>query len=394
MLFMVLSYMFVMPVHAENTFYRGIDVSGYQGKINFEEVKNFGIDIVYMKASEGTGYVDSHFNENYEGAKQNGLKVGFYHYLDARTIEDAIEEARFFVSVISDKTPDCRLAIDFESFGSLSKEEINAISLSFMKEVERLTNKEMVVYSDAYNAKEIFSGEILNYPLWVAQYDVSYPSYDLNWNSWIGWQYADNGEVLGINTYVDMDKFTKDIFLNEISNIPLPDGINKPKAGGTKEIIIQYGDTLSYLANKYNTTVQRLVELNNIQNPNLIYAGNTLLVPSGETIEDTDKNSTSGQNIYIVKAGDTLDLIASMYGTTAISIAIENNISNINLIYPGQRLIIPTTRYDLNHTLYKIKWGDTLWSISRRYNVPIAKIVMLNRIKNPNLIYVGSIIRL
>ena len=322
------------------------------------------------------------------------LKVGFYHYLDARTIEDAIEEARFFVSVISDKTPDCRLAIDFESFGSLSKEEINAISLSFMKEVERLTNKEMVVYSDAYNAKEIFSGEILNYPLWVAQYDVSYPSYDLNWNSWIGWQYADNGEVLGINTYVDMDKFTKDIFLNEISNIPLPDGINKPKAGGTKEIIIQYGDTLSYLANKYNTTVQRLVELNNIQNPNLIYAGNTLLVPSGETIEDTDKNSTSGQNIYIVKAGDTLDLIASMYGTTAISIAIENNISNINLIYPGQRLIIPTTRYDLNHTLYKIKWGDTLWSISRRYNVPIAKIVMLNRIKNPNLIYVGSIIRL
>ena len=54
MLFMVLSYMFVMPVHAENTFYRGIDVSGYQGKINFEEVKNFGIDIVYMKASEGT----------------------------------------------------------------------------------------------------------------------------------------------------------------------------------------------------------------------------------------------------------------------------------------------------------------------------------------------------
>lgn len=242
--------------------------------------------------------------------------------------------------------------------------------------------------------KKYFLGEILDYPLWVAQYDVSYPSNDLNWNSWIGWQYADNGEVLGINTCVDMDKFTKDILLNTTSSILLPDGINKPMAGGTRQIIIQYGDTLSYLARKYNTTVQRLVELNNIQNPNLIYAGSSLIVPSGETVEDTDNNSTSGQTIYIVKKGDTLDKIAASFETNAISIAIENNISNINLIYIGQRLIIPTNRNDLNHTLYKIRWGDTLWSISRRYGIPIAQIVRLNRIKNPNLIYAGSIIRL
>lgn len=174
----------------------------------------------------------------------------------------------------------------------------------------------------------------------------------------------------------------------------MPENTNKPLAGGTTTIIIQRGDTLSKLAIEYNTTVAKLVELNNIANPNLIYAGASLIVPSGETIQDSDGNSTSGQTIYIVQRGDTLNQIAANFGTTAIAIAKENNIRNINLIYVGQRLIIPTNRYDLNHTLYKIQYGDTLWSISRRYGVSIATIVRLNRIKNPNLIYAGQTIRI
>ena len=210
-----------------------------------------------------------------------------------------------------------------------------------------------------------------------------------------GWQYTDIGEIAGISGYVDRDKFTEGIFLsNQTEEIPLPDNTNKPSAGGTTTIIIQRGDTLSRLAIEYNTTIARLVELNNIANPNLIYAGASLIVPSGETIQDNDGNSTSGQTIYIVQRGDTLNQIAANFGTTAIAIAKENNIRNINLIYVGQRLIIPTHRYDLNHTLYKIQYGDTLWSISRRYGVSIATIVRLNRIKNPNLIYAGQTLRI
>lgn len=209
-----------------------------------------------------------------------------------------------------------------------------------------------------------------------------------------GWQYTDAGEIPGISGYVDRDQFTSEIFLSTTSEIPLPENTNQPAAGGTTNIIIQRGDTLTELAIKYNTTVARLVELNNIANPNLIYAGETLIVPSGEDIPETEKTSTSGQTIYIVQKGDTLDQIASSFGTTARAIAIENNIQNINIIYVGQRLIIPTNRYDLNHTLYKIRWGDTLWSISRRYGVSIATIVRLNRIQNPNRIYAGQTIRI
>lgn len=391
-------YILIAPVYAfgpsSSNIYDGIDVSGWQGNIDYSEVASSGIEIVYMKASEGTSFVDPYFNQNYTNAKANGLKVGFYHYLTASSNSEAVAEANFFVSTISGMTPDCRLAMDFESFGNLSAEEINEIGLTFMQTVENLSGKEMVIYSDTSNASNIFGGGLTNYPLWVAQYEVEEPTPNGNWDSWVGWQYTDAGEISGINGYVDRDRFTDGILLNENSEVPLPDNTNKPSAGGTTTITIQRGQTLSGIALEYNTTVQILVELNNIANPNLIYAGSTLIVPSGETPIDTDGNSTSGQTIYVVQRGDTLNKIATEFGTTARAIAVENNIRNINLIYVGQRLIIPTNRYDLNHTLYKIQWGDTLWSISRRYGVPIATIVRLNRIQNPNLIYAGSTIRI
>ena len=391
-------YILIAPVYAfgpsSSNIYDGIDVSGWQGNIDYSEVASSGIEIVYMKASEGTSFVDPYFDQNYTNAKANGLKVGFYHYLTARSNSEAVAEANFFVSTISGMSPDCRLAMDFESFGNLSAEEINEIGLTFMQTVESLSGKEMVIYSDTSNASNIFGGGLTNYPLWVAQYEVEEPTPNGNWDSWVGWQYTDAGEISGINGYVDRDRFTDGILLNENSEVPLPDNTNKPSAGGTTTITIQRGQTLSGIALEYNTTVQILVELNNIANPNLIYAGSTLILPSGETPIDTDGNSTSGQTIYVVQRGDTLNKIATEFGTTARSIAVENNIRNINLIYVGQRLIIPTNRYDLNHTLYKIQWGDTLWSISRRYGVPIATIVRLNRIQNPNLIYAGSTIRI
>ena len=391
-------YILIQPSYAfspsDSQLYEGIDVSGWQGNIDYSQVKNSGIEIVYMKSSEGNNFVDPYFNQNYSNAKSNGLKVGFYHYLTARTVEQAVNEATFFVATVSNKIPDCRLAMDFESFGNLSVEQINQIGLTFMQTVERLSGKKVVIYSDTSNASSIFGGELTKYPLWVAQYEVNEPTPNGNWDTWVGWQYTDRGEILGINTYVDRDKFTKEILLNESSEIPIPENTNPPSAGETTTIIIQRGDTLSGLAIKYNTTVARLVELNNIQNPNLIYAGNTLIVPSGETSSDSDGNSTSGEQIYIVRYGDTLSKIANMYNTTVRTLAIANNIQNVNLIYVGQRIVIPTNRYDMSHTLYKIQWGDTLWGISRRYGVSIATIVRLNRIQNPNLIYAGQTIRI
>jgi GH25 family lysozyme M1 (1,4-beta-N-acetylmuramidase) len=99
--------------------YQGIDVSDWQGYIDYQEVRNNGIEIVYIKSSQGSNYKDPYFDINYENAKANGLKVGFYHFLTATNTEEAEQEASFFASVISGKSPDCKLVMDYETFGGI-----------------------------------------------------------------------------------------------------------------------------------------------------------------------------------------------------------------------------------------------------------------------------------
>ena len=374
--------------------YDGIDVSAWQGNIDFNQVKNSGISIVYIKASEGFYSIDPYFEQNYLASKNAGLKVGFYHYVTARSVEDAIKQANFFASNISGKISDCKLAMDFESFGNLDKNSINEIALAFISTVENLSKKDAIVYSNAYTATNIFDFRLSKYPLWVAQYEVSSPTVYNNWNYWEGWQYTDEGEVPGISVYVDKNKFTPDIFLDNPSDPIVPDNGNNTNS--FKTITIVYGDTLSELAIKYNTTVSKLVELNNIKNPNLIYAGDSLIVPleNSNSSNGTNNNGNICTTTYVVQKGDTLSQIALNFGTTVTEIASLNNIKNINLIYTGQILYIPTESCDMSHTLYVVKPGDTLWGISRRFGVSISKIVMLNRILNPNLIYPGNVLRI
>ena len=289
------------------------------------------------------------------------------------------------------KNPDCKLAMDFESFGSLNNEEINQIAIAFLQRLQEVTGKEVIVYSDEYNANNTFNISVAYYALWVAQYEVEDPTVDNNWEFWEGWQYTDQGEVSGISTYVDRDKFTSNIFLSDISEVPtIPD---TPEENETyQSIIIPRGATLSELAIEYNTTIARLVELNNISNPNLIYAGETLVIP----IASQESNANGVKTIpYIVQSGDTLSKIAREFDTTVEILASINNISNVNLIFTGELLYVPTSNAnDLSHTLYVVKRGDTLWGISRRFGVSISKIVMLNRISNPNLIFPGNVLRI
>ena len=86
---------------SSETQYQGIDVSDWQGYIDYSRVKASGIDIVYIKTSQGSTIKDPYFDINYENAKANGLKVGFYHFLTATTTAEAEQQAQFFASVIS-----------------------------------------------------------------------------------------------------------------------------------------------------------------------------------------------------------------------------------------------------------------------------------------------------
>ena len=378
---------------SSDNIYNGIDVSEYQENINFNLVKQSGIDIVYIRSSEGTNFIDPYFRRNYDEAKAVGLKVGFYHYVTARNITQAINEADFFASVIEGTSPDCLLAMDFEYFGGLSNEEVNAISRAFLERLEQVTNKRAIIYSDAYNAGNVFNSSLSSYPLWIAQYGVEEPELYVNWENWTGFQYSDTGRINGIIPYVDLDKFTEDVLLDDNTSI-INSGNNIKPQNNISEITITvtYGETLSQIAYRYATTVSSIASLNNIANPNLIYVGQKLII---RTTENND-NFNNQVEYYRVKENDTLSQIANKYNVTVESIAQENNISNPNLIYIGQILRIEVLRYDVHETgstIYLVRPNDTLSQIALDYNTSVSELVRLNDIKNPNLIYVGEKLR-
>lgn len=99
------------------------------------------------------------------------------------------------------------------------------------------------------------------------------------------------------------------------------------------EYIVKSGDTLSEIAQKYNTTYQKIAQDNNIENPNLIYPNQKLKIY-------TNVSQGTNETIYIVKSGDTLSEIAQKFNTTYQKIAKDNNIANPNLIFPNQKLVI------------------------------------------------------
>lgn len=333
----ILTILLFLPTSTYAAIHQGIDVSNWQGSINYSEVKNSGIEIVYIKASQGNSIIDSHFRTNYNNAKANGLKTGLYHFLTARSIAEAEQQAEFFSSVISGTSPDCKLAMDFEVFGNLTKDEINNISFAFLRKVQELTGKEVVIYSDASNAQNTFNSELANaYPLWVAQYGVTSPNTG-NWSTYEGFQYSDNGIVPGISGYTDMDSFTDSIFLTSTENIATPENTSNQISSYT----VQAGNTLSQIALQFNTTVTEIAGLNGIRNPNLIYVGEILKIDTTNDLATitSDKHETN-HIIYTIKPGDTLTSIAQKYNVTIQSIINLNNIINPNLIYAGTRLRI------------------------------------------------------
>mgnify|MGYP001851293534 FL=1 len=408
----ILVIVFVFSININNTYaiepasnlsYQGIDVSNWQGYINYEEVRNSGIEVVYIKASQGTNIKDAYFDINYENAKANGLKVGFYHFLTATNTEQAEQEANFFVSVISGKTPDCKLVLDYETFGGVGREEINNIARAFMQRVEELTNKEVIIYSDLSNAQSTFDRNLAeDYQLWIAYYGDynNLINVETSWAEYIGVQYTDRGIVSGISGNVDRDLYTEEIFLDETSEIPNNMGNSQSFNTESVEYEVQSGDTLSGIASRYGTTVQELVDINNIQNPDLIYPGEKLRILTNSTTQGNEERGT-GSIIYTVKRGNTLSQIARAYNVSVEHIVELNDIEDPNLIYPGEKLRITesdvTDLEPVDNSIdvyYVVKDGDTLYGIARRFGITLNEILEYNDISNPNLIYPGQTIRI
>lgn len=154
-----------------------------------------------------------------------------------------------------------------------------------------------------------------------------------------------------------------------------------PSTNNSGTYTVQAGDTLTAIANKYGTTVDSLVALNNIADKNKIYVGQVLKI-SGTT----SNNSIT----YTVQAGDTLSGIASRFGTTYQELARINNISNPNLIYVGQVIKIN----EVSSNTYTVQKGDTLSEIAQKYNTTVSELAQKNGIADINKIYIGQVLQM
>jgi glucan-binding YG repeat protein/GH25 family lysozyme M1 (1,4-beta-N-acetylmuramidase) len=192
---------------AANSIFKGIDISHYDGDIDFTKVKASGIQCVYIKATEGSAYVDNYLGIDYNGAKSAGLKTGFYHFLVGTSSPEA--QADNFYKNIKDKQSDLKPVLDVETDGF----NVMDYTLRFIDEFKKISNMDICIYTYSDFMSNL-DNRLAKYSLWEANYHTSVfnlPSNNI-WNLRAGHQYTDQGTINGINTQVDLDEFTQDIF--------------------------------------------------------------------------------------------------------------------------------------------------------------------------------------
>lgn len=200
----------VVPVHGAAASYAGIDVSVYNGNINWSTVKNSGIDFAMIRDGIGgdPGYwdvqKDTKFEQNYSGAVQNGVKVGAYHYSYATNVTMASQEADECLYILKGRHLDLPVAYDLEDKcqKNLSTQLMGQIVQTFCEKI-RKAGYRVVIYSsvDFYN-NHLTSPLVSRYNTWIAHWtDASAP----NFSDYTMWQYADDGTVPGISGACDLD---------------------------------------------------------------------------------------------------------------------------------------------------------------------------------------------
>ena len=189
------------------TTFKGIDVSVWQGFIDFDKVKLSGIDFVIIKAggSDDDFYTDSCFEINYNNAKKAGLKIGCYYIVGSNfdTIEKGTKNAEYFAKIIKGKIFDYPIFLDLELTSPSQKYGATTASIAFCDYLINLGYYVGIYASSISGFKDrLDSTRLGKYDKWVAQYSSNKPTYPTEYKMW---QYSSTGRIDGINCNVDMD---------------------------------------------------------------------------------------------------------------------------------------------------------------------------------------------
>lgn len=226
--------------------YNGIDVSKYNGDINWDKVKKDGVDFVIVRVGyrgygkSGTLCTDPNYKANIEGALAAGIKVGVYYFTEALTTDEAREEAKFCISKIKDYNITLPVAIDYEYptdgknpigrmyNAKLTKAEATANVKAFCAAVKK-AGYTPLVYANKSDLSSLINGKTIGntYKVWLANYTTK-TTYA---NSYEYWQYTSSGKVNGITGKVDCNFWytKKSIDTAETTSSPVITPTNTPK---------------------------------------------------------------------------------------------------------------------------------------------------------------------
>jgi lysozyme len=190
---------------------QGIDISRWQGEIDWAAVKAAGTRFVYIKATEGGDHVDPAFLKNWEGARRAGVPRGAYHFV--YWCRPAHEQAVWFKQHIPNDPDALPPVLDLEWNGhsrtcpkkverSLALEKIRLM----LTELEQLTGKKPVIYTDITFHKDILEGEFNDYPYWIRS-TAAKPESRYHNRPWAFWQFTTTGRIPGIRGDVDRNAF-------------------------------------------------------------------------------------------------------------------------------------------------------------------------------------------
>lgn len=337
---------------------KGIDVSQWQGNIDWQKVKGAGVQFAMLRAGYGRNNLDTKFHRNAQGAIVAGIPIGLYWFSYALNVEMARREAQYAVEVAKKYKITWPIAYDLEydtvSYAvkngvAITKSLATQMAIAFCEEIKRLGYIPMV-YTNLDYLNRYFDRSKLPYDLWYAQYASTASVADKEI-----WQYSSKGSVPGIAGNVDMNHGYKD-YGNGGDSKPDPAPTPSPAPSGTTLNLAvavmqgKYGagqDRKNALGTRYQEVQGFINHIASASTDTLVKEvmqgkygnGKTREIVLGSKYKAVqDKINGSGAVYYTVRSGDTLSGVAAKYGTTYQKIAQLNGIADPNKIYAGQKL--------------------------------------------------------
>ncbi len=185
--------------------FEGIDVSHFQGTIDWTKVRASGKAFAFAKATEGVDLVDPTFSTNWAAMREAGIVRGAYHFFEPD--DDAEAQANLFIATVELAPGDLPPALDVEVSDGESAAAIEAEVLTWLKAIHAHYGVKPILYSDVTFLQRDLADGFDTYPLWIADYSETAPTSIDSWTKWSFWQYSQDGSVAGIEGKVDLDRY-------------------------------------------------------------------------------------------------------------------------------------------------------------------------------------------